>query len=71
MPVARAIDDVNRAFPLIESIHILGMVLLAGTIVSVDLRVLGMAATSRNECGFRNRNWTTFAVDGYGLVGRL
>ena len=46
-PVARAIDDVEWAFPVIESIHILGMALLAGTIAAFDLRVLGMGLRSR------------------------
>lgn len=46
-PVARAIDEVEWAFPVIESIHILGMALLAGAIAAVDLRVLGMGLRSR------------------------
>ena len=59
-PVARAIDDVKWAFPAIESIHILGMALLAGTIVAVDLRVLGMGLRSRTtaELARELQPWT-------------
>lgn len=46
-PVARTIDDVKWAFPVIESIHILGMALLVGTIVALDLQALGMGLRGR------------------------
>src|SRR6266853_680635 len=34
-------------FPLLESIHVIGLALVFGTIVVVDLRLLGSASTER------------------------
>jgi len=41
------IRDSLFAFPLIESAHVIGLTLVLGTIVIVDLRLLGVASTRR------------------------
>ena len=66
-PVARVIDNVKWAFPVIESIHILGMALLAGTIAAVDLRMLGMGLRSRSapELARELQPWTRL---GFGVM---
>jgi uncharacterized membrane protein len=45
--VATAIRNSLYLFPLIESVHVLGLTLVFGTIVIVDLRLLGVASTRR------------------------
>lgn len=42
------IRDSLFAFPLIESTHVVGLTLVFGTIVIVDLRLLGLASTNRS-----------------------
>jgi len=42
MPVNTALRESDDVFPLIESAHVLAICLIAGTIVTVDLRVLGV-----------------------------
>ena len=72
-PVARAIDDVQWAFPVIESIHIIGMALLAGTIAAVDLRMLGMGLRSRTaaELARELRPWTLLGLGVMLVTGPL
>ena len=41
------IRDSLYAFPMIESFHVIGLTLVFGTIVIVDLRLLGLASTYR------------------------
>src|SRR5207237_6732067 len=45
--LAAAIRDSLYLFPLIESLHVLGLTLVFGTIVIVDLRLLGIASIQR------------------------
>jgi hypothetical protein len=45
--VANAIRNSLYLFPLIESVHVLGLTLVFGTILIVDLRLLGVASTRR------------------------
>ena len=45
--VATAIRNSLYLFPLIESVHVLGLTLVFGTILIVDLRLLGLASTRR------------------------
>jgi len=72
-PVARAIDEVKWAFPVIESIHILGMALLAGTIAAVDLRMLGMGLRSRTapELARELQPWTRLGLGVMVVTGLL
>jgi hypothetical protein len=41
------LEESDNLFPIIESVHVLGIGLMAGTLITVDLRVLG--ATLRCE----------------------
>ena len=34
-------------FPLIESVHVIGLTMVFGTILIIDLRLLGLASTQR------------------------
>ncbi len=45
--LATAIRNSLYLFPLIESLHVLGLTLVFGTIVIVDLRLLGIASVGR------------------------
>ena len=47
LPFARAIRSNGNLFPWIESIHVLAIVLVVGTIAIVDLRLLGLASTDK------------------------
>jgi hypothetical protein len=47
LPWVVDLEESNNLFPIIESIHVLGIGLMAGTLVILDLRVMG--ATFRNE----------------------
>src|SRR5436190_14892136 len=45
--VAKAIGENEVLFPWIESVHVLAIVLVVGTISIVDLRLLGVASRDR------------------------
>jgi hypothetical protein len=45
--VAKAISQDEILFPWIESVHVLAIVLVVGTITIVDLRLLGVASRDR------------------------
>jgi hypothetical protein len=47
LPVAATINDSEWLFPVIESIHITGLAVLAGAIAIVDFRLLGLALRDR------------------------
>ena len=46
-PLGKFIAQSTWAFPTIESIHVFALVVVVGTIVIVDLRLLGVASRSR------------------------
>src|SRR6266852_61871 len=46
--LATRIRDALWIFPLIESTHVIGLALVFGTIVIIDLRLLGIASTQRS-----------------------
>jgi hypothetical protein len=46
-PIAKAISENEIIFPWIESVHVLAIVLVVGTISIVDLRLLGVASLDR------------------------
>ena len=46
-PIAEAIAESNVVFPWIESVHVLAIVLVVGTISIVDLRLIGLAWLDR------------------------
>ncbi len=45
--LAIGIRDSLLLFPLLESVHVIGLALVFGTIVVIDLRLLGVASTHR------------------------
>ncbi|HMK80538.1 MAG TPA: DUF6644 family protein [Xanthobacteraceae bacterium] len=45
--IAQTISENEMLFPWIESIHVLAIVLVVGTIVVVDLRLIGVASLDR------------------------
>ena len=45
--LARAISEDEILFPWIESVHVLAIVLVVGTIAIVDLRLIGVASLDR------------------------
>jgi hypothetical protein len=45
--LARAISEDEILFPWIESVHVLAIVLVVGTIAIVDLRLIGVASLNR------------------------
>src|SRR5260221_3381702 len=45
--VAKAIAENDILFPWIESVHVLAIVLVVGTISIVDLRLIGLASLDR------------------------
>jgi hypothetical protein len=72
--VADSIRENENLFPLIESIHVLAISLVAGSMVAVDLRLLGLAwvtrPVSRVTNGILSLTWGAFiaAVISGGLL---
>ncbi|MCB1331617.1 MAG: hypothetical protein KDK28_20105 [Maritimibacter sp.] len=64
--VALFIQTSSWAFPAIEVIHVIAVVLVFGTIAVVDLRLLGLASTRRPYLGVAGDGlrvvWIAFAV---------
>ena len=46
--LATRIRDSLILFPLLESVHVIGLALVFGTIAVIDLRLLGLASTQRS-----------------------
>lgn len=64
--LADNIRENDVLFPLIESLHVVSICLVVGSIFAVDLRLLGLASTdrpvSRVTNGILPLTWTAFAV---------
>jgi hypothetical protein len=64
--VAKAIGENEVLFPWIESVHVLALVLVVGTISIVDLRLLGVASLDRTVNRLMHDvlpyTWGAFAV---------
>ena len=64
--IATRIRESLYLFPLIESVHVIGLTMVFGTIAIIDLRLLGMASThrpfSRMASDIMKWTWTAFAV---------
>jgi hypothetical protein len=64
--LADNIRENDLLFPLIESIHVVAISLVVGSILFVDLRLLGLASVhrsvSRVTSGILALTWTAFAV---------
>jgi hypothetical protein len=65
-PLAVTIRENEILFPWIESIHVLAIVLVVGTISIVDLRLLGLASVHRPVSRMMRDTlpytWTCFAI---------
>jgi len=64
--LADNIRENDLLFPLIESVHVLSICLVVGSIFVVDLRLLGLASinrpVSRVTGGILPLTWTAFAI---------
>ncbi|MBD9461098.1 hypothetical protein IB241_25750 [Pseudomonas sp. PDM05] len=64
--VATFIRESGSAFPLLESLHVIGIAIVYGTIAVVDLRLLGVTAHRRSALRLINDllpfTWVAFAV---------
>ncbi len=64
--LADNIRENDMLFPLIESIHVVAICLVVGSILAVDLRLLGLASVhrsvSRVTAGILPLTWVAFAV---------
>jgi hypothetical protein len=71
--LAIRIRDSLLIFPLLESIHVIGLTLVFGTIAVIDLRLLGAASTERSFQRMASEilkwTWAAFAVTA--LTGSL
>ncbi|MET0366142.1 MAG: hypothetical protein ABW169_15975, partial [Sphingobium sp.] len=64
--VATAVRESSWMFPAIETLHVMAIVLVVGTIWIVDLRIMGLASTTssigRILTGTLPATWGSFAV---------
>jgi hypothetical protein len=64
--LATRIRDSLLLFPLLESIHVIGLGLVFGTILVIDLRLLGLASTNRPfqrvAADIMKWTWAAFAL---------
>jgi hypothetical protein len=64
--LADNVRESDLLFPLIESIHVVAISLVVGSILFVDLRLLGLASVHRSVSRVANGilalTWTAFAV---------
>jgi hypothetical protein len=71
--LATRIRDSLWMFPLIESTHVIGLALVFGTILIIDLRLLGIASTQRSfqrmASDILKWTWAAFALTA--LTGTL
>jgi hypothetical protein len=71
--LATRIRDSFFLFPLLESMHVLGLALVFGTIAIIDLRLLGLASTQRSFTRMASDilKWTWGAFALTALTGAL
>jgi hypothetical protein len=71
--LAISIRDSLILFPLLESVHVIGLALVFGTIAVIDLRLLGVASTQRsfNRMASDIMGWTWAAFAMTALTGAL
>ena len=64
--LATSIRNSLYLFPLIESVHVIGLTMVFGTILIIDLRLLGLASTRRPFTAIASDvfkwTWLAFAV---------
>jgi hypothetical protein len=65
-PFATAIRESSFLFPWIESVHVLALTIVVGSIAIVDLRLLGLASKARSIASLAAEvlpiTWTAFLV---------
>lgn len=65
-PLSRWISESYWGFPTLETIHVLAIVLVAGTVAIVDLRLLGVASRDKSVIDVANSalpwTWGGFVV---------
>src|SRR5687768_18433102 len=71
--LAIRIRDSLILFPLLEAIHVIGLALVFGTILIVDLRLLGVASTHRSfqRLASDTMKWTVAAFVLTAVTGAL
>jgi hypothetical protein len=66
LPFSKAIAESDWLFPTIESLHVIAITLVVGSIIVVDLRLIGVAATKRPLAAFTAQflpiTWSAFAL---------
>jgi len=66
LPLAVAIARSNWVFPAIETIHVIALTLTIGTVLIVDLRLLGLASRKQPYAAVRRDvlpwTWTAFGT---------
>jgi hypothetical protein len=64
--VATAIRESDTLFPFIESVHVIAICLVVGTILALDLRLLGLASVGRPVSRLASAilpvTWGAFAI---------
>jgi hypothetical protein len=64
--LADNIRENDLLFPLIESVHVVAICLVVGSILAIDLRLLGLASINRSvsrvTSGILPLTWSAFAV---------
>jgi hypothetical protein len=66
LPWVVTLQESDNLFPLIETVHVLGIGLMAGTILTLDLRVLGIVLTAEPVASLSRAllpyTWAGFAL---------
>src|ERR1700732_5094861 len=72
-PIAHAMNSSEWMFPIVEVIHMIGIVLLVGTAVILDLRLLGLRLKSMPvwELASDLMPWTTAGLVTVWITGPL
>src|SRR5438445_6516842 len=72
-PIAHAMNSSEWMFPIVEVIHMIGIVLLVGTAVILDLRLMGLRLKSRPvwELASDLTPWTTAGLVTMLITGPL
>jgi hypothetical protein len=72
-PLAVAIAESAWAFPIAETVHVVALTIMIGTILVMDLRLLGIASAQQNYKALRRDvlPWTWLAFCGAVISGSL
>jgi hypothetical protein len=71
--LAVSIAESNWAFPAIETIHVIALALMIGTVLIMDLRLLGLASANQRYAALKRDvlPWTWWAFCGAVISGGL